>query len=187
MDQPRIPPGQTLTTGLPVLDLGLRPDLRPENWSLALFGLVEQELRLDWDHFQSLPREARCSDFHCVTHWSRLDAQWEGVAAKTLIALARPLADARFVTLHGADGYTTNLPLEALLDPDVLLADGLDGGPLADAHGGPVRLVVPRRYAWKSAKWLVGLEFHAEDRPGYWEVRGYHNDADPWKEERYAE
>jgi DMSO/TMAO reductase YedYZ molybdopterin-dependent catalytic subunit len=110
---------------------------------------------------------------------------WDGVLARDVVALAQPLPTARFVTLHGADGYTTNLPLEALLDEDVVIAHSVFGAPLAREHGGPVRLVVPKRYGWKSAKWLSGIEFHAQDQPGFWEVRGYHNEADPWKEERF--
>jgi len=182
----RIPPGQRLAEGFPVLDLGILPDVPHGDWRLLLLGQVRQEVELDWAQLQALPQCTDVSDFHCVTHWSRLDVAWEGVRARDLIALAQPLPEARFVTLHGYDGYTTNLPLTALLDPEVLVAHGVDGGPLAPEHGGPVRLVVPRRYAWKSAKWLKAMEFHAEDRPGYWEARGYHNDADPWQEERYA-
>lgn len=186
-DRPRLPPGQTLTAGFPVLDLGIHPEIAHEEWSLQLYGLVARPQQLDWAALQMLPPFEDVSDFHCVTHWSRFDVRWEGVRASEVIALAQPLPEARFVTLHGSDGYTTNLPLAALLDPDVLIAHSADGGPLSVAHGGPVRLVVPKRYAWKSAKWLAAIEFHAEDRPGYWEVRGYHNDADPWREERYSE
>lgn len=186
MDPKRIPPGQVLAEGFPVLDLGILPDVPHSDWRLRLFGLVEREQELSWDELMALPQLTDISDFHCVTTWSCLDLAWEGVRASDVLALAMPLPEARFVTLHGYDGYTTNLPLAALQDPDVLVAHGLDGGPLAPAHGGPVRLVVPRRYAWKSAKWLQAIEFHAEDRPGYWEVRGYHNEADPWQEERLS-
>ncbi|MEY2632762.1 MAG: hypothetical protein RIR00_1416 [Pseudomonadota bacterium] len=186
MNPQRVPPGQRLTDDFPVLDLGLRPGVHPGNWQLRLFGLVQQEQVLDWAALLALPQCEDVSDFHCVTHWSRLDVPWQGVRARDVIALAQPLPAAVHVTLHSYDGYTTNLPLAALLDADVLVAHGVDGGPLSDEHGGPVRLVVPKRYAWKSAKWLSGIEFHAEDRPGYWEVRGYHNVADPWREERYS-
>ncbi|MCX8145333.1 MAG: sulfite oxidase-like oxidoreductase [Azovibrio sp.] len=186
MNTARIPPGQHLAPEFPVLDLGIRPEVSHEDWRLRLYGLVEQELELDWSAFMALPQVTSISDFHCVTTWSCLDLDWEGVRAADVLALARPQPAARFVTLYGYDGYTTNLPLSALLDADVLLAHGVRGGPLAPAHGGPVRLVVPRRYGWKSAKWLCAIELHAEDRPGYWEVRGYHNDADPWQEERFA-
>ena len=186
MNKPRIPPGQHLAPEFPVLDLGILPDIAHAAWHLRLHGLVAREVELDWPAFQALPQITDISDFHCVTTWSTLDLAWEGVRASEVLALAQPLPEARFVTLHGADGYTTNLPLAALLDPDVLIAHGVNGGPLSPAHGGPVRLVVPKRYGWKSAKWLNAIEFHAEDRPGYWEVRGYHNEADPWLEERFA-
>lgn len=182
----RRPPGQHLVTNFPVLDLGIRPELDKASWRLSLFGLTEQEASLDWSALLRLPQVECVSDFHCVTRWSQLDMEWTGVRARDVVTLARPLPEARFVTLHGADGYTTNLPLDALLDEDVLLAHGVYGKPLSLEHGGPVRLVVPKRYGWKSAKWLTGIEFHAEDRPGFWEVRGYHNDADPWKEERFG-
>ena len=182
----RVPAGQTLVTNFPVLDLGMQPDIPFEQWNMRVYGLVEHEIRLDWDAFRGLPQVEDVSDFHCVTRWSQLDMNWEGVRASEILALARPLSVARFVTLHSYDGYTTNLPLEALLDEDVIVAHSVLGAPLSKSHGGPVRLVVPKRYAWKSAKWLKAIELHAEDRPGFWEVRGYHNDADPWKEERFS-
>jgi len=183
----RIPPGQRETRDFPVLDLGIRPALTHDNWRLTLCGLVAREVTLDWAALMALPQARIRCDFHCVTTWSQLDMDWEGVRARDVVALAAPLPAARFVTLHGYDDYTTNLPLAALYDDDVLIAHGFDDAPLADEHGGPVRLLVPQRYGWKSAKWLRAIEFHAEDRPGYWEVRGYHNEADPWKEERYSE
>jgi DMSO/TMAO reductase YedYZ molybdopterin-dependent catalytic subunit len=182
----RIPPGQKQVTDFPVLDLGITPRVAPQDWRLRLFGLVEQEQALRRDDLQGLPQVRSRSDFHCVTRWSQLDMDWEGVPARVLVARAGPLPAAHFVTLHGADGYTTNLPLETLLDDDVVVAHGVFGKPLALEHGGPVRLVVPKRYGWKSAKWLTGIEFHEVDRPGFWEVRGYHNQADPWKEERFS-
>lgn len=181
----RIPPGQREVDDFPVLDLGIRPGLTHDNWRLRLFGLVGRELELDWAALQALPQVRRCVDFHCVTTWSQLDMIWDGVLARDVVALAAP--QGAFVTLHGADGYTTNLPLAALQADDALVAHSYVDAPLADEHGGPVRLLVPQRYGWKSAKWLVGIEFHAADRPGYWEVRGYHNDADPWREERYSD
>ncbi len=182
----RLPAGQTLVTNFPVLDLGVHPEVSLERWSLRVHGLVEQEVLLDWQAFQALPQIEDISDFHCVTRWSQFDMNWEGVRARDLLALAQPLADARHVTLHSYDGYTTNLSLEALLDDDVIVAHSVLGAPLSKMHGGPVRLVVPKRYAWKSAKWLKAIELHAEDRPGFWEERGYHNEADPWKEERFS-
>lgn len=183
----RIPAGQKLVTNFPMLDLGIRPDVTTENWSLRVHGLVEKELNLDWQSFRQLPQCKDVSDFHCVTRWSMLDVPWEGVWARDLVMLAGPLEAARHVTLHGYDGYTTNIPLEALLDDDVVIAHSAFGKPLDMEHGGPVRLVVPKRYAWKSAKWLKAIELHAEDRPGFWEARGYHNEADPWLEQRFSE
>lgn len=183
---PRIPAGQKQVFDFPVLDLGLEPEVSPASWSLRLFGLVGQEQEFNWTTFNALPQSERTTDFHCVTRWSRLDMNWQGVLARELIRRCNPPDHARFVTLHGADEYTTNLPIEALLDDDVMLAHSVLGKPLAPEHGGPVRLVVPKRYAWKSAKWLTGIEFHEEDRPGFWEVRGYHNDADPWREQRFS-
>lgn len=185
-DNPRIPAGQKQVFDFPVLDIGLAPEISPASWSLRLFGLVEQELEYNWTTFNALPQMERITDFHCVTRWSQLDMNWKGVLARELILRARPSEHAGFVTLHGADEYTTNLPIEALLDDDVMLAHSVFGKPLTPEHGGPVRLVVPKRYAWKSAKWLTGIEFHEEDRPGFWEVRGYHNDADPWQEQRFS-
>jgi DMSO/TMAO reductase YedYZ molybdopterin-dependent catalytic subunit len=186
-DDPRIPAGQKQVFDFPVLDIGLEPEVSPASWSLRLFGLVEHELEFNWTTFNALPQVERTTDFHCVTRWSQLDMNWKGVLAQELVRRVRPIESAGFVTLHGADEYTTNLPIDALLDDDVMLAHSVLGKPLTPEHGGPVRLVVPKRYAWKSAKWLTGIEFHEEDRPGFWEVRGYHNDADPWKEQRFSQ
>ena len=183
----RIPAGQTEVKNFPLLDLGIRPDVTTQNWQLRVFGLVENELNLDWAAFQALPQVTDVSDFHCVTRWSQLDMDWQGVRAQEILALAMPLDQAKFVTLHSSDGYTTNVPLEVLLDDDVIVAHSVFGLPLAPEHGGPVRMVVPKRYAWKSAKWLKAIELHAEDRPGFWEVRGYHNDADPFLEQRFSD
>lgn len=183
----RIPAGQTEVKNFPILDLGILPDVNKENWQLKVHGMVEHELNLDWEAFQKLPQVTDVSDFHCVTRWSRLDMDWQGVRARDVLAMAVPLERAKFVTLHSYDGYTTNLPLEALLDDDVIIAHSVLGYPLTTAHGGPVRMVVPKRYAWKSAKWLKAIELHAFDRQGFWEVRGYHNDADPWLEQRFSD
>jgi DMSO/TMAO reductase YedYZ molybdopterin-dependent catalytic subunit len=182
----RVPAGQGLVTNFPVLHIGEPPKITPDTWKLHIHGLVEQEISLDWQAFQKMPQIKDISDFHCVTRWSKLDVEWEGVRAREVLALAMPLGNAKYVTLHGFDSYTTNLPLEVLLDDDVIIAHSVLGQPLSADHGGPVRLVVPKRYAWKSAKWLKAIELHAEDRPGFWEVRGYHNEADPWKEERFS-
>ncbi|HAE99885.1 MAG TPA: sulfite oxidase-like oxidoreductase [Methylophilaceae bacterium] len=183
----RIPAGQTEVKNFPVLDLGILPEVSKSNWQLRIFGLVEKELTLDWEAFQLLPQITDVSDFHCVTRWSRLDMDWQGVLASELLMQASPLPEAKYVTLHSYDGYTTNLPLEALLDEDVLIAHSVLGYPLTTAHGGPVRMVVPKRYAWKSAKWLKAIELHAFDRPGFWEVRGYHNEAFPFLEQRFSD
>ena len=182
----RIPQGQSRVSDFPVLDMGIRPAIDKATWTLRLFGLVANEVSLDWAAFTALPQTKVQSDMHCVTRWSQLDMDWQGVAARELVMLAAPLDAAQFVTLHGFDGYTTNLPLAALLDDDVLIAHSVFGEPLSLEHGWPARMVVPRRYAWKGAKWISAIEYHEKDRPGFWEVRGYHNDADPWKEERFG-
>lgn len=183
----RIPAGQKQVTNFPVLDLGVRPNVNTTNWNLRVYGLVEQELNLKWMAFRELPQVKDISDFHCVTRWSQLDMEWDGVRASTLLMQAGPLPNAKHVTLHGYDGYTTNLPLEALLDEDVIIAHSVFGKPLTAEHGGPVRIVVPKRYAWKGAKWLKAIELHEFDRPGFWEVRGYHNEGDPWLEQRFTD
>lgn len=183
----RIPAGQTEVRNFPTLDLGIRPEVTTENWRLRVFGLVEHELDINWMQFQTMPQVTEVSDFHCVTRWSQLDMDWQGVSAREILAMAAPLSAAKHVTLHGYDGYTTNLPLDALLDDDVVIAHSVFGAPLTAEHGGPVRMIVPKRYAWKGAKWLKAIELHEFDRPGFWEVRGYHNEADPWKEERFSD
>jgi DMSO/TMAO reductase YedYZ molybdopterin-dependent catalytic subunit len=182
----RIPQGQARVSDFPVLDMGLRPAVDKATWKLQLFGLVENPQMLAWTEFMALPQTTHVSDMHCVTRWSQLDMDWQGVLARELVMLAAPLPEAQFVTLHGFDQYTTNLPLEALLDDDVLIAHSVFGEPLSMDHGWPARMVVPKRYAWKGTKWISAIEFHAKDRPGFWEVRGYHNDADPWKEQRFG-
>lgn len=185
-DKPRIPPGQVVTSKFPVLHVGPIPPFDPQKWGVRVFGLVEEEVVFSYQEFMSLPKVEIVSDFHCVTRWSRLDNLWEGVSFQELMKHIKPSPEAGYVMVHCDGGYTTNLPLPALLDDDVLFAYGHDGRDLALEHGWPLQLVVPKRYAWKSAKWVRGLEFMEDDRPGYWEQRGYHNDGDPWKEERYA-
>ncbi len=182
----RLPPGQSLTTGFPVLDLGVQPVIPPDAWTLTLDGEVENSVRLTRAAFDALPQVEDVSDFHCVTTWSKYDCRWGGVAFTTLYELVRPKAAARHVYFTGYDGYSTNVPLERCLDDDVLIATSFDGKPLPREHGGPARVIIPKLYAWKGAKFVKGLTFLAEDKPGYWEVRGYSNSADPWKEERYA-
>lgn len=183
----RIPPGQTQVRNFPVLDLGIRPEIDLNSWSLKLYGLVEQELTLDWAAFQALPQVEKTSDFHCVTRWTQLDMNWQGVAMLTLLDKVKPTSHANYITLHGYDGYTTNLPIAATQDDDVLIAHSVFGVPLTREHGGPARMIVPKRYAWKGAKWLKAIEFHQFDRPGFWEVRGYHNEGFPFAEQRFTD
>ncbi|GLV58848.1 oxidoreductase [Dictyobacter sp. S3.2.2.5] len=181
----RLPAGQYLTKKWPVLSYERTPSGIPTDWKFKITGLVEQPLELSWDEFLALPHTTMTSDFHCVTTWSRYDNTWEGVHIREILQRAKPLPDAHFVMAHSWTGYTTNLPLENLDDDDVMIVLKHDGQPLEPDHGGPVRLLVPKLYAYKSAKWLDGLEFMERDRPGFWEQRGYHNRANPWKEERY--
>lgn len=183
----RIPPGQFLVEKWPVLSYGPTPRFNPEIWDFRLFGLVETPIRLNYQQFQSLPQTKLTTDFHCVTTWSRLDNHWEGVLAKDIVALIRLKPDALYVTIHCEGGYTTNLTIEQLLDDDVIFAYRHDGQDLEPDHGWPLRLVVPKLYAWKSAKWVRSVEFIAENRRGFWEIRGYHNRGNPWREERYSD
>jgi DMSO/TMAO reductase YedYZ molybdopterin-dependent catalytic subunit len=182
----RLPPGQVLTAKWPVLTYGEPPRVDLKDWRFRLFGLVDCERTLTWDEFRALPRVERTSDIHCVTRWSRFDNRWEGVSAQEIVRLAAPLPQARFVMVHGYGDYTTNLSLEALLGDEVLFADRHDQAPLEPDHGGPLRLVVPGLYFWKSAKWVNGLEFMERDRAGFWERNGYHMHGDPWAEERHS-
>jgi DMSO/TMAO reductase YedYZ molybdopterin-dependent catalytic subunit len=184
----RLPPGQTRTRKWPVLDAFGTPHVVPGQWRLQVFGLVERPLTLTLAEFQTLPRVQVFADFHCVTRWSRLGNLWEGVSTRELLSLASVRPEARFVVCHGYDrGWTTNLPLADFLSPDALLADLHDGQPIAADHGGPVRGIVPQLYAWKSAKWIRGIELIANDRPGYWEENGYHLRGDPWTEQRFRD
>ena len=182
----RLPPGQMLTKGFPVLDLGVRPEVPLAEWTLTLDGLVEQTVTLDWAKFNALPQVTDRSDFHCVTTWSKYDCDWSGVAFTTLFELAQPKPEAKFVYFTSYDGYSTNVPLANCLDDDVLVATRFGGEPVTLEHGGPARVIIPKLYAWKGAKFVRSITFLADDRPGFWEVRGYHNVGDPWKEERYA-
>ena len=186
-DPARLPPGQYLTEKWPVLHAGDVPrydDL--STWTFRVFGDVEQELELSWDQFNELPRQSNVQDIHCVTRWSRFDARFEGVHWSELAKLAQPKPTARFVIAHAEAGFTSNVPLSYLTDPDALLATHADGAPLTPEHGYPLRLVIPGKYFWKSAKWLRGIELSSIDRPGFWERYGFHNDADRWHEERYG-
>ena len=185
-DPARLPPGQYLTQKWPVLHAGNVPHTDLETWTFRVFGEVEEELTLDWEQFNALPRSSNVQDIHCVTRWSRFDAEFEGVHWRELAALARPQPAARFVIAQAEQGFTSNVPLSFLERDQALLATHADGAPLSAEHGGPLRLVVPGKYFWKSAKWLRGIRLSATDRLGFWERYGYHNDADPWQEERYS-
>ena len=182
----RLPPGQRLTEGFPVLDLGVKPDVPLTQWTLTLDGLVANPSVLTWAQFGALPQVEDVSDFHCVTSWSKYDCRWGGVAFTTLYEQVQPQPEARFVYFTSSDGYSTNVPLEQCLEAGVLVATHFDGQPLSLEHGGPARVIIPKLYAWKGAKFVRSLTFLAEDKLGFWEVRGYSNRADPWKEERYA-
>jgi len=184
----RLPPGQSLTAKWPVLDASGPPRIDLAKWRFQVAGLVAKPVQWSWEEFQKLPRVKVLSDFHCVTRWSRLDNLWEGVSTRELVALAggaKP--EARFVLVHGYDsGWTTNLPLADFLAEDALVAYQHDGEPLPLEHGGPARLVIPRLYAWKSAKWVAGVELLDRDKAGFWEKNGYHMRGDPWQEERFG-
>ena len=181
----RIPPGQYLTDKFPVLTHGPTPTIDLETWRFRAFGLVESEITWTYTEFMALPQIEITTDFHCVTRWSQLDNTWQGVPIGEVINRLTIQPEAQYVMVHAFGGYTTNLPLADLLEDDVLFAHSRNGAPLSSEHGGPLRLVVPRLYAWKSAKWANGLEFMAHDRPGFWEAAGYHNHGDPWEEERF--
>jgi DMSO/TMAO reductase YedYZ molybdopterin-dependent catalytic subunit len=185
-DADRLPPGQRLVTDWPVLDLGIQPAVPLETWKLSVDGLVQAPLTWSWAEFRAQPQFEDVSDIHCVTQWSRYDNRWAGVSTQHILEQARPTSDAAHVILHSYDGYTTNVSLEAFSEHDCLIAHSWQGEPLTRQHGGPARLIIPRYYFWKSAKWIKRIEFVGKDKPGFWEVRGYHNVADPWKEERYS-
>ena len=183
----RVPPGQVLTEKWPVLTYGLTPRFDPKKWTFRCFGLVEHEATWTWDELRALPRAEVLCDIHCVTRWSRLGNRFEGVPIREILARARPRPEAQYVLIHADPDYTTNLPLADLAGDDVLLALRHDGEDLSAEHGGPLRLVVPKLYFWKSAKWLRSFEFLDVNPPGFWEMNGYHMRADPWQEERYSD
>ena len=185
-DPARLPPGQYLTAKWPVLHAGDLPRVDRATWTFRVFGEVEQEVELSWDEFSALQRSSNVQDIHCVTRWSRFDTEFEGVHWRELAKLATPRPTARFAVAHAEHDFTSNVPLSFLEDDKALLATHADGEPLTLEHGGPMRLVIPGKYFWKSAKWLRAIELSSIDRPGFWERYGYHNDADPWKEERYS-
>jgi DMSO/TMAO reductase YedYZ molybdopterin-dependent catalytic subunit len=186
LDPARLPPGQYLTEKWPVLHAGSVPKVDLATWDFRVFGEVERPRTLTWAELKELPSTEVTVDIHCVTRWSRFDTSFRGVHWRELAKLVEPKSSARHVVAHAEQGFTSNVPLEAIEADDALLAYEADGEPLAPEHGWPLRLVVPSRYFWKSAKWLRGLELGMTDRPGFWERYGYHNDADYWKEERYG-
>ena len=185
-EESRLPPGQHLVKNWPILDLGQTPNVAREVWRLDITGVVEFPTSWTWHDLISAPQTHKVSDIHCVTSWSRYDNNWDGVTTHDLLEAVQPKPEATHVLLTSNDGYTTNLSLEDFSSPEALLVHSWEGQPLPLDHGGPVRLVVPHLYFWKSAKWLRRIEFATADHPGFWEVRGYHNHADPWLEERYS-
>ncbi|MBI4046894.1 MAG: sulfite oxidase-like oxidoreductase [Devosia nanyangense] len=182
----RLPPGQHLVNNWPVLDLGQTPNVPRERWRLDVGGVVDNPFSWDWATFAAQPQVEKTTDIHCVTTWSRYDNRWEGTSTHHLIEMAQPRSEATFVLFTSNDGYTTNMALSDFASPDAMLVHSWQGEPLTLEHGGPVRVVVPHLYFWKSAKWIRRIDFASEDQLGFWEVRGYHNHADPWLEERYS-
>jgi DMSO/TMAO reductase YedYZ molybdopterin-dependent catalytic subunit len=185
-DPDRLPPGQYLTEKWPVLHAGTVPNTDLATWDFRVFGEVESPLTLSWDEFTALPTREITTDIHCVTRWSRFDTSFKGVHWSELAKVVKPKPSARYVLAHAEQDFTANVPLAALEDEEALLAYEADGEPLTPEHGWPLRLVIPKRYFWKSAKWLRGIELLDHDEPGFWERLGYHNEADYWKEERYG-
>jgi DMSO/TMAO reductase YedYZ molybdopterin-dependent catalytic subunit len=184
--QDRLPPGQRQVHNFPVLDLGIHPEIPLDKWQLKVGGQVENPIALNWDQFLALPQFKDTSDFHCVTTWSQFDMEFTGVAFFTLSDLVKPKPDATHVFFKSYDGYSTNNPVHVLMDDDVLIAHSWGGKPLPREHGGPARVIIPKRYAWKGAKWIREITFLDRDILGYWEVRGYSNTADPWREDRFS-
>lgn len=184
--KPRVPPGQVVTKGWPVLHAGSVPIIERQDWSLEIHGEVVRPLKISYEDLLRLKRSTVKCDIHCVTSWSRLDMMWEGVRFKDLMEIAKPTDKASFAIFQCEQGFTTSLPTSILYDDDVMVAFKADGTELEAQHGGPVRMLVPKRYFYKSAKWLRGIKLTERDEPGFWEIRGYSNTADPWNEERYA-
>ncbi len=184
--QDKLPPGQSLTMKWPVLHVGSIPIFDPATWDFNIWGLVKAPKRFTWEEFSALPMVEQVSDMHCVTRWSKFDSRFEGIPIAEVMKQVELLPEAKYVLVHADPNYTTNLPVEELLADDVMFVLKYEGQPLTPEHGYPVRLLVPKLYLWKSAKWVRGLEFMAEDRPGFWEQYGYHNHGDPWQEERFG-
>ena len=185
IEKSRIPPGQYLERGFPVLSAGPTPHTPLAAWDFTIEGAVNQPTRWSWEEFQALPHEEITVDIHCVTKWSKLDTHWEGVSVETLLQQVAPTSEARYVVAFSDGGYTTNLPLDEVRGGQAWVVYTYEGQPLAPEHGGPARLLVPHLYFWKSAKWVRGLQLVETDEPGFWESFGYNNHGDPWKEERY--
>ena len=184
----RLPPGQTETKGFPILDLGIRPSHdRYPKWTLEILGMVKNPATLTLEEFKKLGGGEITADFHCVTRWSRYDLSWTGVPFTKIIELAKPEPSAKYVIFRSFEGYFTNVPLEELLKQNVIVAYELEGKEIPPEHGGPIRMIIPHLYGWKSAKFLTVVEFKDRDEPGFWEVRGYSNRARPWIEERYSD
>ncbi len=183
----KLPPGQLYTDKFPVLTYGPEPEIAMTDWRFRIFGAVTEEREFTWEEFLALPQTTLHADFHCVTHWSRFDDDWTGVLFRDLWNAIQPIAapGVTHIMQHAYGGYTTNLPLQVMLDEDVMFAHTFNGEPLEKAHGGPMRTFTPKRYAWKGAKWIHALELLTKDRHGFWEQNGYHNEGDPWREERY--
>jgi len=182
----RLPPGQSLTLKWPVLHYGSVPRFDPERWDFRVYGAIDAPVRWTWSEFNALPKVKRHSDFHCVTRWSRFDNDWEGVAFREVLERVKLKAGARYVLVHAEQGFTANVPLADLDREEVFLATHHDGQPLSPDHGYPLRLIVPHLYAWKSVKWVRGIEFLDQDAPGFWEQNGYHMYGDPWREQRFS-
>jgi DMSO/TMAO reductase YedYZ molybdopterin-dependent catalytic subunit len=182
----RLPPNQRLITDFPVLHFGKVPEFDRKNWDIRVEGLVENPITMTYDELLALEKTVDISDFHCVTGWSRFENRWEGVRFSDIVKRVRPKSNARFATFEADGGYTTSMPLHELMEEDVILAYNFEEKPLEPIHGGPLRLVVPKKYAYKSAKWVRRVVFTEEQEPGFWEQRGYSDSADPWKEERYS-
>ena len=181
----RIPPGQHETDGFPVLSAGPTPRISPADWSFGIGGLVETPVKWTWDEFNALPHQSFTRDIHCVTKWSKLDTNWEGVSIDTLLENVTIKPEARYVMAYSFGGYSTNIPIEGVRDGKAFVGLRFAGEPLSPEHGGPARLVVPHLYFWKSAKWISGLRFMANNEAGFWEQNGYSMHGDPWKEQRY--